>query len=81
MFERAARKLGLDQAIFIDGTFKTTKNDEEDEKTGRHPKKEKTQRGDKNKLSKDELETLLRRGMIGLYEENVKGEGENQMFH
>lgn len=29
MFERAARKLGLDQAIFIDGTFKTTKHEDE----------------------------------------------------
>lgn len=54
MFERAARKLGLDQAIFIDGTFKTTKNEDEgDEK--RHSKKEKPARGDKGKLTKDEL--------------------------
>lgn len=86
MFERAARKLGLDQAIFIDGTFKTTKN-EDDHDERRQGKKEKTNRGDKNKLSKDELETLLRRGMIGLYEENMKNEDgtvrqvENNTFY
>lgn len=52
MFERAARKLGLDQAIFIDGTFKTTKQEgEEDDR--RVSSKKATSKGDKNRLSKN----------------------------
>lgn len=49
MFERATQKLGLDKAIFIGGNFK-----EAGENTGTE-----------NKLSKNEMETLLKRGILG----------------
>lgn len=58
MFERAAQKLGLDQAIFLNGEFKTTKDD------GKSQQKN-------DKISKKELEIILRKGMLGLYEQKL----------
>lgn len=65
MFERASKKLGLDQAIFLGGTFSSTNK----EGSG------------KPKLNKNEIETLLKRGLLGFI--NQEGEGkssEHQTF-
>lgn len=51
MFERATRKLGLDQAIFMTGAFKLA-----DDFAVTQEKK----------LTKHEIETLLRKGILGL---------------
>jgi chromodomain-helicase-DNA-binding protein 7 len=59
MFERATRKLGLDQAIFMSGAFKLTNEFSSQEK----------------KLSKNEIEILLRKGILGL----VQAEGLQTM--
>jgi len=56
MFERASKKLGLDQAIFLGGAFQN---------------KADTGDGDDNmkKLNKVEIETLLKKGIMGLIED------------
>ena len=52
MFERASKKLGLDQAIFLGGAFQN-------------------QDDDKNKkLSKNEIEVLLKKGILGFLDED-----------
>lgn len=50
MFERATQKLGIDKAIFMSGTFKET-----GENT---PLPE-------NKMTKNEMEILLKKGILG----------------
>ncbi len=52
MFERATQKLGLDKAIFIGGSFKEAGES----------------KNDSNKLSKEEMETLLKKGFLGFLE-------------
>jgi len=61
MFERASKKLGLDQAIFMGGAFQSTKDD------GKN----------KDKLNKQEVETLLKKGILGLITDENK---ESQQF-
>jgi chromodomain-helicase-DNA-binding protein 7 len=58
MFERAIRKLGLNQAIFMDGVFKRPEE----------------QLPEQRKLTKQEVEILLRKGILGL----VGNEGQNR---
>ena len=68
MFERASKKLGLDQAIFMGGAFQHTKDDplaEED---------------NLKKLNKNEIETLLKKGIMGLIEDQ-EGEGAGKQAH
>lgn len=52
MFERATRKLGLDQAIFMGGAFKRPDD----------------QLPENRKLTKQEVEILLKKGILGLVE-------------
>jgi len=61
MFERASKKLGLDQAIFMGGDWKATKDD------GKV----------KDKMNKNEVETLLKKGILGLINDENK---ESQRF-
>ena len=61
MFERASKKLGLDQAIFLGGAFHSTTDSK------------KSEDDNLKKLSKTEIEILLKKGIMGLLE----GEGEN----
>ena len=61
MFERASKKLGLDQAIFMGGDWKATKDD------GKI----------KDKMNKQEVETLLKKGILGLITDDNK---ESQRF-
>ena len=64
MFERASKKLGLDQAIFMGANFdNTTKLKGEDDNL--------------KKLSKAEIETLLKKGIMGLLE----AENEHTQTH
>lgn len=67
MFERASKKLGLDQAIFLGGAFhQTTKPKGEDENL--------------KKLSKNEIEILLKKGIMGfLEEEEEAGQAEQDI--
>jgi chromodomain-helicase-DNA-binding protein 7 len=58
MFERATRKLGLDQAIFMGGAFKRPEE----------------QLPEQRKLTKQEVEILLKKGILGL----VGNEGQNR---
>lgn len=60
MFERATQKLGLDKAIFINGHFKDS-----GEKSG-----------PETKASKEEVEKLLREGMLGF----VQNQDNNKNF-
>jgi len=67
MFERATKKLGLGQAIFMGGEFKSTGNSVG---TGSGNVKD-----DGKRLGKTEVESLLKRGILGLMneeEENKK---------
>lgn len=65
MFERASKKLGLDQAIFLGGAFhQTTKPKGEDENL--------------KKLSKVEIEILLKKGIMGFLEEEEDSGQANQ---
>lgn len=61
MFERASKKLGLDQAIFMGGVFQSTKDE---------PKT-------RDKMNKQEVEALLKRGILGLFSDDNK---ESQTF-
>ncbi|CAD8088106.1 unnamed protein product [Paramecium sonneborni] len=61
MFERAIKKLGLDQAIFMNGQFKQCENSY------------KTNKNDK-KMSKQDMEVLLKNGIIGLISNNPNGD-------
>jgi len=63
MFERASKKLGLDQAIFMGGAFHSTKDTPD-------PK-------NKDKMSKTEVEALLKKGILGLISDDNK---ESQKF-
>lgn len=63
MFERSSKKLGLDQAIFMGGAFNQTKLVEEgDEIEG-------------SKFKKEEIEMLLKKGLIGMLKSE---EGEEE---
>lgn len=53
MFERATKKRGLDQAIFLSGDFAQNKNDT-------------TEKEEMKKLKPEEIELLLKKGMLGL---------------
>lgn len=67
MFEKATKKLGLGQAIFMGGEFKSTGNSVG---TGSG-----TVKDDGKRLCKSEVESLLKRGILGLMneeEENKK---------
>jgi chromodomain-helicase-DNA-binding protein 7 len=55
MFERASKKLGLDQAIFMGANFNSTA-------------KQKGEDDNLKKLSKAEIEILLKKGIMGLLE-------------
>jgi chromodomain-helicase-DNA-binding protein 7 len=61
MFERSSKKLGLDQAIFLSKTFTTGENQKNND--------------DHMKLKPKEIELLLRKGMLGLLEDE-KGKEE-----
>lgn len=65
MFQRATRKLGLDQAIFLTGDFKTT-NCAVGE--GENAKEEES--SNNQKLNKTEMEILLKKGILGLLNED-----------
>ena len=62
MFERSSKKLGLDQAIFLSKTFTTMDPSQRNEEM--------------TKLKPKEIELLLRKGMLGLLEEE-KGKPED----
>ena len=70
MFQRASKKLGLDQAIFLGGTFATTKfapkrGDSKVVKLGGYI------------IGKKEIDILLKKGIIGLLD---KSEAKSQAF-
>ena len=56
MFKRSSKKLGLDQAIFLTGDFN---NETEGFKN----------KNEINKLTPKEVELLLKKGMIGLFQD------------
>ena len=58
MFERASKKLGLDQAIFMGGTFQST-SVTVDAKS-------------RDKMNKEEVEALLKKGILGLISDENK---------
>ena len=60
MFERASKKLGLDQAIFMGGNFKTTDAGDRDK--------------DEKKMNKQEMETLLKKGILGFINDDEQAE-------
>ena len=64
MYERAIKKLGLDQAIFLGGNFKSTADLQD---TARQISEGAI--GEDKKLNKQEMETLLKKGILGLMEE------------
>ncbi len=68
MFERASKKLGLDQAIFLSNTFTANKED--------NMKAE-----EMTKLKPKEIELLLRKGMIGLLNEQNDSQEEKEYFN
>lgn len=53
MFERASKKLGLNQAIFLSGNFSKTSQDQ-----GTHE--------ELKRLTPEEIELLLKKGVLGL---------------
>jgi len=68
MFQRASKKLGLDQAIFLNGSFA---------KAG--VKTEKTVPGNSINIqgkyfSKQEVELLLKKGIVGLIDKKMESE-------
>lgn len=70
MLERATKKLGLDQAIFLGGAFQSTglegkKLDGSGGKIGLLDANDK-------KMSKQEIEILLKKGILGLIEEGAQ---------
>lgn len=62
MFERATKKLGLDQAIFMSGEFKSAQLGEMDE----------SRFNNNRKLTKAETELLLKKGSLGLLEQQIQ---------
>lgn len=74
MLERATKKLGLDQAIFLGGAFQSTGIDLKKEDGAN--KVTSTETNDK-KMSKQEIEMLLKKGILGLLEE---GNQETKAF-
>ncbi|CAD8205649.1 unnamed protein product [Paramecium pentaurelia] len=62
MFERAFAKLGLDQAIFMNGEFKSANLNQANSVVNPNPDQ------NNRKLSKKELEILLKQGSLGLLE-------------
>ncbi|CAD8066277.1 unnamed protein product [Paramecium sonneborni] len=61
MFERAIKKLGLDQAIFMSGQFKSCESSFKNNKNDK-------------KMSKQDMEVLLKNGIIGLISHNQNGD-------
>ena len=57
MFERATKKRGLDQAIFLSGDFSQTNGQDFNEKD------------EMKKLKPEEIELLLKKGMLGLFDD------------
>lgn len=64
MFERATKKLGLDQAIFMGGEFKTVLGNKDDSK----------------KLGKNDVENLLKKGILGLLNEDEENKKSCEFF-
>lgn len=64
MFERATKKLGLDQAIFMGGEFKQVAAGKDDSK----------------KLGKADVENLLKKGILGLVNEEEENKRSNEFF-
>lgn len=64
MFERSTKKLGLDQAIFNGGEFKQAQGVKDDSK----------------KLAKNDIENLLKRGILGLLNEEEENKKSNEFF-
>ena len=67
MFERATKKLGLDQAIFQGGQFKQTYTDEANPSASTE-----------KKLNKLETEMLLKKGILGFLDND--DDGQNNFF-
>lgn len=65
MFERATKKLGLDQAIFMGGEFKQVASIAKD---------------DPKKLGKADIENLLRKGILGLVNEDEESKKSHEFF-
>ena len=63
MFERSSKKLGLDQAIFMGGAFDQTRTEEQ-------------AANNSGKLKKEEIETLLKQGLIGFLKDGQEQEME-----
>lgn len=69
MFERSTKKQGLEQAIFMGGNFQT--NEE-------NSKKAKAQLDEnQKKISKQEIEMLLKKGILGLLNEEQNQKQSN----
>lgn len=68
MFERASKKLGLDQAVFLTSNFDTKTDD-------------KMKQEDMTKLNPKEIELLLRKGMVGLLNEEREEDKEAEQFN
>lgn len=66
MFERASRKLGLDQAIFLGNTF--------------NKDKERTDEAENKRLKPEEIEMLLRKGILGLLESTEDPQADAQNY-
>ncbi|KAL4510059.1 hypothetical protein ABPG72_010252 [Tetrahymena utriculariae] len=62
MFERATKKLGLDQAIFMGGEFKSVQGNKDESK----------------KLGKNDVESLLKKGILGLVNEEEENKKSNE---
>jgi chromodomain-helicase-DNA-binding protein 7 len=65
MFERASKKLGLDQAIFLGGAFHSTSKTENED-------------GNLKKLNKNEIEILLKKGIMGLLDNDTETDQAEQ---
>ena len=63
MFERASKKLGLDQAIFMGGEFKSVGVQDQ-----------------QKKIAKEDIEILLKKGIIGLLNEEEESKKSNDFF-
>ncbi|EGR27208.1 myb domain protein [Ichthyophthirius multifiliis] len=64
MFERASKKLGIDQAVFMGGEFKRNNGENNNNK----------------KMEKEQIETLLKKGIIGLLNEEEEIKKSNDFF-
>lgn len=57
MFQRSSKKLGLNQAIFLSGNFAQSKQDP-------------LQADDLKKIKPEEIELLLKKGVLGFLDQN-----------